>query len=261
MLLLFAPRALGDSGARAVERPPSGSAAPVVDASGSSVNEVRVEPTSGLEFVHLPGGTFHFGCEPQDHQCAFDEKPGRAVTVAPSWIGRTDVTVAAYARCVSERACTAPDTRSHCNWTVAGRERHPINCVDWNQAMAFCEWIEGRLPTSEEWEYAAKGGQSRIYPWGDETPDASRACYDKTCPGGTAPADSHPEGASRDGLLNMAGNLWQWVGTEEELQHTELRGGSWTTDASRLRASYRDRYAGSGLFGVGFRCVLLLSPN
>jgi formylglycine-generating enzyme required for sulfatase activity len=127
--------------------------------------------------------------------------------------------------------------------------------------MAFCEWIEGRLPTTEEWEYAAKGGQSRVYPWGDEAPDASRACYDKTCSGGTSPADSHPDGASPQGLLNMAGNLWQWVGGEEELKHTEIRGGSWASEASRIRASSRDRYTGSGLFGVGFRCVLLLSPN
>ena len=70
----------------------------------------------------------------------------------------TDVTVAAYAKCVSAGACTEP-AASHraCNWKT-DRGDHPINCVDWNQSIAFCKWLGGRLPTEQEWEYVASGG-------------------------------------------------------------------------------------------------------
>ena len=135
--------------------------------------EERVEPKSGLTFVHLPGGKFHFGCELQDSDCEKDEGPTRLATVSPFWLGKTETTVAAYAKCVAAGACSAPQSSSvSCNgdW----KANHPINCIDWNQASRFCEWIGGRLPTATEWEYAAKGGSSRIYPWGDELPESEQ---------------------------------------------------------------------------------------
>ena len=134
---------------------------------GPVAGQVSVEPKSGLEFAWLPGGTFHFGCEPGDTECYDHEKPGRTVTVAPMKMARTEVTVSAYRKCVDSGACTVPNSdRAPCNWGKSGRENHPVNCVDHAQATSFCRWIGGRLPTAEEWEFAAKGGQSRVYPWG-----------------------------------------------------------------------------------------------
>jgi hypothetical protein len=78
---------------------------------GGGGGATKVEPKSGLTFIHLPGGTFHYGCEPQDTQCFDTEKPGKSVTGQPMWMGKTTVTVAAYAKCVSAGACTAAGAR------------------------------------------------------------------------------------------------------------------------------------------------------
>src|SRR5262249_3181659 len=99
---------------------------------------VRTDTATGLELVQLPGGTFRLGCEPQDTDCSEAAGRGRKASVGPMWLGKTEVTVEAYARCVTAGACTAPATGGACNWGVAGRERHPVNCVDWSQANAFC---------------------------------------------------------------------------------------------------------------------------
>ena len=142
---------------------------------------VRVAPRSGLTYVRLEGADFQAGCEPGDGLCDPAENP-RSATVGPFWIGRTEVTVEAFRRCLMAGACTRPHlTASNCNqWD---KPLHPINCIDWYQARAFCEWDQGRLPTADEWEFAAKGAQHRIFPWGDEPPTGARANYcDRSCP-------------------------------------------------------------------------------
>jgi formylglycine-generating enzyme required for sulfatase activity len=237
---------------------------------------VRVDPVSGLELVSLAGGTFHYGCEPQDSDCSDDERPGRQVDVAPMWMGKTEVTVEAYARCVTAGACTAPNTGGACTWDVAGRERHPVNCVDWTQASAFCRHVGGRLPTAEEWEYADKGGESRIYPWGDDPVNDKRANFADgqfkkkfprafDVPGQddgwveTAPVGTYPAGATRQGLLDMVGNVIEWTASEYAAGLMEARGGGWATDSisRRLRASYRTgRPPSQWDATLGFRCRL-----
>jgi formylglycine-generating enzyme required for sulfatase activity len=236
----------------------------------------RIEPRSGLELVRVPAGSVHFGCEPQDRDCSDDERPGRTVSVGAMWLGRTEVTVAAYGRCVQAGACTAAQTGGACNAGVAGRERHPINCVDWSQADAFCAFMGGRLPTAEEWEYAAKGGTSRIYPWGDEPPtdrhaNFADARFKTRYPRGfdvpgqddgfveTAPVGSFPAGATRHGILDMVGNVIEWTASEYPDGLKEARGGGWATDtvARRLRPSYRTgRPPGAWHATFGFRCRL-----
>jgi iron(II)-dependent oxidoreductase len=215
----------------------------------------RSEPRSELTFVHIPGGRFHLGCELQDSDCEKDEGPTRYATVTPFWLGKTEVTVAAYTKCVTAGACTPPrDPGSGCTWNVPGKENHPINCIDWNQATRFCEWIGGRLPTAKEWEYAAKGGRSRIYPWGDELPDRNRANFDSQ---GTDPVGMHPEGATPQGVLDMAGNLCEWTSSSYSATSKEVRGGSWNVDGRWLRVSYRNGTGASvGGDGTGVRCAL-----
>lgn len=217
----------------------------------------RTEPRSGLEFVSIPAGTFHSGCEPQDAQCDSSEKLDGPASVGAFWLGRTPVTVAAYGKCVAAGACTEPPSGGSCNWKVNGKENHPVNCVDWNQATAFCQWIGGRLPTAQEWEYAAKGGESRIYPWGNESPSGIRALYDGAYDRGTAAADWGTPGATKQGLLNMAGNVWQWTASNYDTRTKELRGGSWFNGATFLRASSRGAAVPSDAFiSFGVRCAL-----
>ncbi len=242
----------------------------------SPAKGVRVDPRSGLELVSLPGGAFHFGCEPQDVDCSDDERPGRRVSVGPMSIGRTEVTVEAYARCVTDGACSVPTSGGACNWGFAGRERHPVNCVDWTQASAYCEHVGGRLPTPEEWEFAAKGGEHRIYPWGDDPVTDKRANfadeqYKKKYPRAfdvpgqddgwieSAPVGTYPAGATAQGLLDMVGNVIEWTSGQYEPDQMEARGGGWATDTTsrRLRPSYRTARARSFRHPTfGFRCRL-----
>lgn len=215
---------------------------------------------SGLEFVHLPGGSFHLGCEPQDKDCRDDEKPGRTITIQAFWIGKTDVTVAAYQRCVDDKGCTEPKAGSWANRCNYGKQAtHPVNCVDWDQAVAFCTWDRGRLPTAEEWEYAAKGGESRIFPWGDQEPNEQLANNGGSQGGSqaTTAVGTYPAGASKQGLLDMAGNVWQWTGSDYEAGAKEIRGGGRDGRARYLRASSRDSAGPSRRSDdIGFRCAM-----
>ena len=256
-------------------------------ASSVQAGEVRTDPKSGLAFVQMPDGRFHLGCEPQDKLCFENEKPGRQVALQTFWIGKTDVTADAYAKCSAAGVCNRElrerDTDQHtCTWKN-GRRNHPINCVNWEEARTFCSWIGGQLPTVEQWEYAAKSGENRIYPWGNEPVEARRANYcDRNCPkampaanlelwksknwidyseddgyASTAPVGSFPAGATRWGLLDMAGNVSNWTASSYDSKNKELRGGSWSGIPQSLRASHRDRYAPLGWSDdAGFRCVL-----
>jgi formylglycine-generating enzyme required for sulfatase activity len=172
------------------------------------------------------------------------------------------VTVEAYRKCVQAKECRRQGTDSNCN--VSPRKgRHPVNCVSF--AQAFCAWVGGRLPTAAAWEYAAKGGESRIYPWGNPEPRA-RACWsgegsDRESRGweNTCPVDAYDAGVSKHGLFDMAGNVAQWVADRPDGGY-EQRGGAWDTrDASLLRASARSLTNrdsnGAGDASTGFRCV------
>lgn len=210
--------------------------------------EGQPPPTAGEAgtdgMVSVPGGEFAMGCnEAVDSECEDNEKPQRKVDVPGFRIDRTEVTVEAYRQCVDAKRCTPPDTGEErfCNWGQAGREKHPINCLDWNQAEAFCAWAGKRLPTEVEWEKAARGTDGRVYPWGN-TWDLPKGNVYETYDGHkeTAPVGSFPDGASPYGALDMAGNVWEW--TADWLRNGEfrlIRGGSWVDLQRRARTSRR----------------------
>ena len=133
---------------------------------------------------------------------------------------KTEVTVAQYRTCVEAGACTEPEIgrnlKRDCNFYVFGRANHPVNCVTWHQASAFAAWVGGRLPSREEWIYAAtSGGQSWKFPWGDEPVDLTRAHWGS--PRGklrTYPVCSRPKGNSFHGVCDLVGNLEEWTGAQ-----------------------------------------------
>lgn len=253
---------------------------------------VAEQPAPGAkadyEFVSLPGGEFTMGCLAKDTLCQDDEKPARKVVVAPFALGRYPVTVAQYQKCVDDKnACSGmPGTVDwgHQVGTMSnGKHDHPLNFVDWAEAKRMCEWLGARLPTSEEWEWAAKGGENRIYPWGDAPVTGTRANYcDANCAeaaepsvmesmkdhikvdasqndgyAATSPVGSFPAGASKHGILDMAGNVKTWTTTQYDAEHYEVRGGAWHDTAQSLRASRREKNHPSWeSFGVGVRCAV-----
>ncbi|MEA3397506.1 MAG: SUMF1/EgtB/PvdO family nonheme iron enzyme, partial [Chloroflexota bacterium] len=152
-----------------------------------------------------------------------------------------------------------------------GHADHPVIEVSWYGADAYCEWVGARLPTEAEWEYAARGPDGFIYPWGDSTPNATLLNYDGNV-GGTTEVGSYPDGASWCDALDMAGNVWKWVADwygdypstaqtnptgPAEGSYKVLRGGGWA-DAYWTGVRAPDRSLGTlGVrdSGLGFRCV------
>ena len=240
------------------------------------------KPPSGM--IALAGGSFMMGCAPDDKQCEFNETPRHQAAVDAFFMSSREVTVKEYAACVDAGACAKPGAGGYCNWGVDGRTNHPINCVDWNQAKAYCSWKDQRLPTEAEWEYAARGKvEGSIFPWGNGR-DCGKANYcdkqcaqdwkDGTCDDGfatTAPVGSFaPNGF---GLYDMTGNVAEWcsdwyrpqsyVGVAGKNPRGPVtgtfhvyRGGSWYEQLRHGRLSDRERgTVDLSHPSVGFRCV------
>ncbi len=192
-----------------------------------------------IEWVAIPGGMFMMGSDSGEP----DERPVHQVTMPAFEMIRTEVTVAQYQACVDDGVCTEPDQcGSYYNWGVAGREDHPVNCVDWFQAVDFCSWTGGRLPSEAEWEYAARGGgQDITYPWGDDSPSCTYAVmYEGGYGCGmdrTWSVCSKTAGNTAQGLCDMAGNVYEWV---QDWYHSDYNGApsdgsAWETPSSSFR--------------------------
>ena len=238
------------------------------------------QPAAG-RMVEVPAGEFFMGCNAEvDTECFSDEKPGRAVLLNAYRIDVHEVTVSEYAACVEDGQCTRPDTGDQCNWSQIGRDAFPVNCVDWNQAAAYCRWVGKRLPTEAEWEKAARGTDGRKFPWGNEAVSCSLVVWgDGIHADGCGkkrawPVCSKPAGDSPYGLCDMAGNVGEWVQDAYNDDYYDggnninpictsgaersFRGGSWNLDHARwLRAADRARANPTNRTdSVGFRCAI-----
>lgn len=209
--------------------------------------------------VTIEATRFERGCKPaRDPSCGPDEQPAHVVSVARFRIDRTEVTREAFAACARAGGCTQPSR------ALDPREspRRPVTEITWAQARDYCRWAGKRLPTEAEWELAARGTDGRIYPWGDVPPTCDRA-WTHAC--GAEPADvgGRPLGASPFGLLDMAGNVDEWVddlyapydrARPNDARQRVARGGAYdawhsrSTARNALDPSYRDA-------SLGFRCA------
>jgi len=193
---------------------------------------------AGIEWVTIPGGSFMMGAK----DCS-RAQPVHRVKVKTFEIAKTEVTVQQYKACVDAGACTAPGMGAFCNSGKAGRENHPVNCVTWDQAKVFAQWVGGRLPTEAEWEYAARSaGKNWKYPWGNEDASCERAnipAFPLGCVGGTAPVCSKPAGNTEQGLCDMAGNVWEWVQDvfHETYKGAPADGSAWESPTGPFRAN------------------------
>ncbi len=164
--------------------------------------------TTEIDWREIPGGAFTMGSDPSTAFASDpDEAPRHRVACGAFRIGRTPVTNAEFALFVAATGHPAP---SHWPRGVipAGRERHPVTYVSWADAVAFCGWAGGFLPSEAQWERAARGDDTRTWPWGDEPPTADHATFATT---DTSPVGTRARGAGPFGALDLAGNVWEWT--------------------------------------------------
>lgn len=283
-------------------------AVPASSATASAALSATAAPKACPDgMIEIPGGKFFMGSD--DDEALEFEKPSHNVTLAPYCIDKFEVTTALYKKCVDRGACTAPTPANEwkgiaakerkafdplCNYAdIEGHGNHPINCVEWSAAERYCTAIGGRLPTEAEWEFATRGSDGRAYSWGDQAPSGKllNACGKECVAWGkknkieetamyeeddgwptTAPVGSFPGGASRFGLQDVVGNVWEWVadyyapytsspqvdppGPPEGAERV-IRGGAWNgAYPAWVRPTFRYHdIPTKRSYGIGFRCA------
>jgi len=309
----YVPYIEGDSGrlvrSRRIMLKPLNSARPPT---GAADGDVWINRVDGAEYVYVSAGEFLMGSVPDVDSLADqdDEFDQHSVPVDGFWIMRTEVTNAQYQRFIEAGGY---DERRY--WTDAGwtwrqendvtqpscweYERYdqpdqPVVCVSWYEAVAYTRWLaeetgqDVRLPTEAEWEKACRGTEGQIYPWSGQW-DGSRLNYcDVNCPNDskdeevddgyqyTAPVGSYPDGASPYGVLDMAGNVWEWTSSKyaaypydpddgrekpEGDENRTLRGGSFWNTGNGVRCANRAHWDPDYRYVIpGFR-VVAVSPG
>jgi sulfatase modifying factor 1 len=179
----------------------------------------------------------------------------------------TEVTAVAYAECVDAGSCDAPSRTRFGTWREPSKQQHPVTDVSWYDATHYCEHVGKRLPTVEEWAWAARGREEeRAFPWGSMPPTSDLACWNRADGKlGTCAVGEHPLGQSRDGLLDLAGNVGEWTASpfEGNERRRVVMGGSWRDEVSAQlqaepRRGHKARDEGDG--DLGFRCAAAVRP-
>jgi formylglycine-generating enzyme required for sulfatase activity len=282
----------------------------------------KVRLIDGMTMIYIPAGEFEMGSTFLE-SIVFsngklflfpDQRPKHTIYLDAYWIDQTEVTVRMFNKFVEETGYRTDAEKEGWGkpWTdgpkdsewpkIEGidwlhprdpdsiaQDSHPVVQVSWRDAMAYCEWVGGSLPTEAQWEKAARGVDGRRFPWGDSFNGNYLNYGDKQCPverwrdlefddgyAYTAPVGSYPKGASPYGVLDMAGNVWEWTYDWYDENYYEvspdrnptgpesggvrsMRGGAWYDGEPegwvnciiRHQNPSNDRYE-----DVGFRCML-----
>jgi len=222
---------------------------------------------SSERWIPLESGYFEMG----DDVNVGNASPVHEVHVSAFKMKRTEVTVSEYGECVDAGVCTVPvGAQGTCNWeNRSAWGDHPVNCIQWDQAVTFCNWYDGgsRLPSEAEWEYAARSAGKIItqtYPWGKASPSCLYAIMtdefgiDGCGTRRTWPVCSKPEGNTGQGICDMAGNVSEWVQDHSHVDYNgnpPLDGSAWEEVGGTYRVLRGAAYNGnqSHFFAVAFR--------
>ncbi len=227
-------------------------------------------PIAYDEMVLVPAGNFEMGCDPSDREqgCRFidyaDQTPLHTIYLDAYYIDKFEVTNGRYKKCVEAGVCTDPaeefsSTRS-LYYSDLAFINHPVTNVDWNQADNFCRWEGKHLPTEAEWEKAARGSEDvRLYPWGNSRPEPGYT-YPNTSD--AVEVGSYPEGASPYGVMDLVGNVSEWVDDwyyydyYSRSPYTNPRGGSESFPFCSYNRTHRGSSSGMwdlNLFRLAYR--------
>jgi formylglycine-generating enzyme required for sulfatase activity len=213
---------------------------------------IGVNGRDKLQYAWIPSGSFEMGCVgPIDRNCAKDEFPRHPVTIKPGfWITNTEVTVSAYDGFRKHSALTKPQKRTKTNQKGKYTE-HPVTEKTWQDAVDYCRWAGGRLPTEAEWEYAARAGKDgTVYPWGNEfDPKLCNSIKSDKFRGGfpeTTPVRQF-DLPNDWGLLGIIGNVREWVWDVYDLDAYHAS----STDPRTTTGQGKDRVVRGGSFGDG----------
>ncbi len=225
-----------------------------VDSGGDAGSE-RASDVDGMPQVYVPDGTFRMGAMDEDGQS--DERPDHNVTLKGFWIDKLEVTNGMFLLCVKAGACEPPqqfNSETHDQYfNTEEFNAFPVVYVTSQQAETYCKWAGRRLPTEAEWERAARGDDFRVYPWGDERPDSSRGNFNYFV-GDTTQVGQFPAGASPFGVLDMSGNVAEWVADYYDANYYG-QGVSMNPTGPGARSQYFNRVVRGGTFQDVFKDV------
>ncbi|GEM_PF-603810 len=280
---------------------PTATPSPSPTPTGPQPGAVRYNPRDNAALVFIPKRKFLMGLTPEqvhtlENACSesgceelyMASSPAHQAIAGPFWIYKTEVSNAMYARCVAAHACSPPrKSRSETHSHYYGNPdflNYPVTYVSWYQARDYCRWAGGRLPTSAEWELAARGTDGRLFPWGNAFPTRQTANVENFYPD-LMPVDAFPNAASPFGVLNMTGNVWEWVSDWYSQTYYSLntqwdhpqgpaqgdrkngamlkagRGGNYWIRSAISSVAIQDwDTPSSGGLGDGFRCVMDTAP-
>jgi len=224
----------------------------------------RTSSLDNMVMLYVPEGEFIMGSE----SGTSDQSPAHTVYLDAFWIDKTEVTNEMYLRCVHAGYCK--DT-TDIRLRDPEYEDYPVVWIGWNSAVIYCEWAGKRLPTEAEWEKAARGADGRTFPWGEGI-DCQRANYRDCGSSAASLVGSYPSGASLYGVLDMAGNVAEWVSDFYGSSYYAMspyenpagpsggqnlvRGGSWNSDIFDITTSFRLMTSGNPSTNkIGIRCV------
>jgi iron(II)-dependent oxidoreductase len=248
----------------------------------AQMNSKEARPSNTMMLIS--GGNFIMG----SNSGPDDEKPQHTIFIKPFFLDILPVSNADFATFLNHQGLKNQqgdtlydhqdnDARIHLRNLVwqsdLTYELHPVNEVSWVGARDYCAWLNKRLPTEAEWEKAARGIDGRKYPWGNAAPNAKLALFGAPY-NSSAPVDAFPDGASPYGILDMAGNQWEWVSSiyqpypykpddGREIQNAgpirSTRGGGHDSNAEEISTTHRGRFLSrnpkAGHHNIGFRCA------